>query len=231
MKKLISIRYSATLLAMIFLFMAGCVDPIFDYGYDGELAGSILDPNGNIVSGDIKVATFAVHAHGELDQDPMVLRVRDDGTYANTKLYPQSYEVSLVGPFVESPVPPVTVDLTGGKKVEKDFTVTPFLTISEPSISGNPSSNQISVNYNITGNGGNTAGLREIYVSTVSWPTRTTGSGAGYFTRLVVVDDDQGTAVIDGLQPNTRYFVRIGARASGQGLFNHSKQVSVTTAN
>ena len=231
MKKLISIRYSATGLAVMLLFLASCVDPIYDYGYDGELTGSILDPNGNVVSGDIKVATFAVHAHGELDHDPMVLRIKGDGTYANTKLYPQSYEVSLVGPFIESPVPPVTVDLTGGKKIEKDFTVTPFLTISEPSIAGNPSSNQISVNYTITGNGGGTADIREIYVSTVSWPTRTTGSGAGYFTRLAELDDNQGTAIIDGLQPNTQYFVRIGARAAGQGFFNHSTQIPVTTAN
>ena len=231
MKKLISISYSATGLAVMLLFLASCVDPIYDYGYDGELTGSILDANGNIVSGDIKVATFAVHALGDLDQDPMVLRVKGDGTYANTKLYPQSYEVSLVGPFVESPVPPVTVDLTGGQKVEKDFTVTPFLTISEPSIAGNPSSNQITVNYAITGNGGNTPNVREIYVSTVSWPTRTTGSGPGYFTRLVEVDDDQGTATIDGLQPNTRYFIRLGARADGQSLFNHSTQISVTTTN
>ncbi len=125
------------------------------------------------------------------------------------------------------------LDLTGGKIVTKDFQVTPLLTIPPPVLNGNPASTEIMVDYNITGNAGNTPNLREIYCSTVSWPTRTTGTGTvggGYFTKTTTVDTDQGTATITGLEPNTKYFIRVGARADGQTLFNHSEQITVTTA-
>lgn len=210
--------------------ITGCNEPITEFGFDGHLSGRVIDDDGNIVSGDNKLATFAVDALGEMDQTSMVLRIKPDGTFANSKLYPQRYEVHLIGPFLESPTPIETIDLTGGKKVVKDFHVTPFLTISKPVLNGTPSATEIKIDYDIRENGGKTAQLREIYVSTVSWPTRTTGTGIGYWSSLTVVSTNQGTATITGLQPNTKYFVRIGAMASGQTLFNHSEQISVQTS-
>jgi hypothetical protein len=209
--------------------LTSCNDPVTEFGYDGQLSGKIVDANGNKVPGDIKLATFAVQARGDLDEVDMILRIKPDGTYANTRLYPQSYKVRLVGPFYESPTAQVAVDLTGGKVVEKDFQVTPFYSIAAPSISGNPTSTQVMVNYNITQNGDRVPNLRQVYVSTVSWPTSTTGSGGTYQTVTTAVTQNQGTATVSGLKPNTRYFIRIGARATGQNLFNLSEQISFTT--
>ena len=214
------------------IFLSSCNEPVYEFGFDGQLTGKIVDPNGNPVSGDIKVTTFAVRALGEKDITSMVIRIKNDGTFDNDKLYPQSYKVWLIGPFIGGRTDTVIVDLTGGKSVVKDYQVTPLLTIGKPVLNGTPTSTEIKVDYNITGNGGNTPNLREIYCSTVSWPTRTTGSGTaggGYSTRTVTVTENAGTATITGLSPNTRYYIRVGARAAGQNLFNHSLQISVTT--
>src|SRR5690606_20429584 len=140
--------------------------------------------------------TFAVEALGELDLATMVIRIKPDGTYANSKLYPQVYEVQLVGPFYESPVGPITADLTGGKTVVEDFQVTPFLTLAVPSVAGSPTSTEVTVDYGIVANGERAPEIMEIYCSTVAWPTRTTGTGMGYHTKTVSVDEARGTATI-----------------------------------
>jgi hypothetical protein len=234
MKKIGLIKYLAVFLVTGLITQTSCNDPIYDFGYNGQLTGKIVDASGNVVSGDIKLATFAVQATGELDEGSMVIRIKPDGTYDNDKLYPQSYQVRLVGPFIGSPTAPVAVDLTGGKVGTKDFQVTPFLTIPPPTVSGTPTSTSIVVNYSITPNGGKTPNLREIYCSTVSWPTRTTGSGTtwgGWTTKTATVTVNQGTATFTDLKPNTKYYIRVGARAGGQNLFNHSTQIIVTTPN
>ncbi len=232
MEKVNLIKYFTIFLVTGLITLTGCNEPVYDFGFDGQLSGKIIDNNGDFVSGDIKVTTFAVHALGERDLAYMVMRINNDGTYVNTKLYPQSYKVMLIGPFIGAATEEIIIDLTGGNIVVKDFQVTPLLTIPSPVVNGSPTSTEIKVDYSITGNGGNSPDLREIYCSTVSWPTRTTGTGTvggGYFTNTVTVAADQGTATISGLQPNTKYFIRIGARADGQSLFNHSDQISVTT--
>lgn len=230
MKRINFMRYFSIIIIALLISLTSCNESIYDFGFDGQLTGMVIDGNGNPVSGDVKLATYAVKALGDLDMVPMVLRIKGDGSYANTKLYPQSYEVSLEGPFIESPTDPVTIDLTGGRAVSHDFQVTPFLAIATPGIAGNPTSTSVTVNYSITPNGGNTPDLREVYVSTVSWPTRTTGNGAGYRTETIAVTDNQGAAEVSGLEPGKTYFVRVGARAEGQDLFNHSEQISFTTS-
>lgn len=223
------INYSFSIIVICLAVLNSCNEPIEDFGFDGQLSGIIKDQNGNFVSGDNKVATYAVHALGELDRVSMVLRIKGDGTYGNSKLYPQSYKVWLIGPFVGGITDTIFVDLTGAKAVVKDFQVIPLLTIPAPQLNGSPSASEVKINYNIVGNNGNTPNLREVYVSTVSWPTRTTGTGIGYFTKTTTLSSNQGTTIVTGLTPNTRYYVRIGARASGQNQFNHSDQISFTT--
>jgi hypothetical protein len=223
------LRYSKILLWTVLAGLFSCNEPITDFGFDGKITGIVTDNNGNPVSGDRKLATYSVHALGEFDKVPMVMRILGEGDYANTMLYPQSYKVTLRGPFIGSPTDTIVVDLTGGNIVAHNFTVTPLLTIPPPSISGNPTANEVNISYSITGNSGNIPNLREVYVSTVSWPTRTTGSGMGYQSVNLAVTADTGTATITGLQPDTRYFVRVGARAAGQSLFNHSEQIVFTT--
>jgi hypothetical protein len=229
MEKAYLIKYFTAFLVAGLISLNGCTDPIWDFGYDGQLSGTILDNSGNIVSGRHH-QEFMVTVLNENEITPLQLRIKSDGTYANSKLFPQSYDVILQGPFIGTPLDPVLIDLTGGKSVVKDFVVTPWITVNPPTISGSPTSTTVQVNYSVTGNGGKTPNLIEIYCSTVSWPSRVTGSGRFFHTRLVAVTGNQGTATIDGLQPGTDYFLRVGARAAGETIFNHGEQISFTTA-
>ncbi len=222
------LRYPAILLITIIMASGfGCDDGrITDWGHDGQIQGQILDPSGNIVSGDITNTTLTVFALGELDDLPMQIRVKGDGTYANTHLYPQSYEVWIEGP-VDAP-DPVTIDLSGDPVVH-NITVTPFLTIPPPALVGSPSTNEVTVSYQITENNGNVAEVRTVYVSTVSYPSSSTGSGGHFHTRQANVDDNEGTVTVGDLESDTRYFIRVAARAAATSEWNISDQIVIET--
>lgn len=227
--KNISFKCVAIFLVVI-TAIVGCNDPITDFGFNGNLSGEIVDQStGNNLPGDITSGNFVVNALGEEDEVSMVMRVKGDGTFANSALYPQFYEVWVEGPFIESPTERISIDLTGGKEVFQSFEVTPFLNIAPPEINGSPSSSEMMINYNILGNEGHTAQVREVYCSTVGHPTASTGSGPGWHTVTVELSEDQGQETITGLEPSTKYFIRIGARASEASAMNYSEQIIVTT--
>ncbi len=227
MKKIIqSLKYLVVML-IIPALLTSCNKEVTDFGYDGQFMGKITDSSGNFISGDPNTSNLEVRILGEKDLSELIIRVKTDGTYANTKLYPQEYKVWLSGPVI--PVDTLYVDLKGGKTVTKDFVVTPLLSVDPPVLNGTPTSTEISIDYNITGNAGNTPNLREVICSTASWPNTSTGSGYAWQTKKVTVGSDSGTATVTGLTPGTKYYVRISARASGQSLFNYSDQITVTT--
>lgn len=226
MKNIITkLKYIIVLLPII--IFTSCNDQITDFGFDGSISGKIVDQSGNIVSGDITSSDFRVLAHGERDDIPMELRVKGDGTFANTHLYPQAYQVWVDGPVISSEE--VTADLDGGNAVTLDFIVTPFLSIPPPQVNGSATSSEVSLSYSITENQGHVVELRQIYASTVPHPTNTTGTGSHWHTQTVVMDENEGIVTITGLQPDTQYFIRIGARAEGASARNFSDQTIVTT--
>ncbi|MDR3095418.1 MAG: DUF3823 domain-containing protein [Bacteroidales bacterium] len=75
-----------------------------------------------------------------------------DGTYKNTKMFPGHYRISLVnGPFV--PPAPQEVDLKSGQTATLDFTVTPYVTITDFNVvkSG---SDEVTVTFKVSKNAG-----------------------------------------------------------------------------
>lgn len=209
------------------MMVTACNEPITEFGFDGSLSGKIVDQSGNIVAGDITSGGFVVEALGEFDQVAMVLRVKGDGTFANNKLYPQKYTVTVKGPVIT--IPSVSIDLTGNKTVVQDFVLTPFLTISAPTLNGSTTSTEIKVNYNIVENDSYIASTRQLYCSVIPYPNASTGSGVGYVTKTVTLSAKQGIATVTGLTAGTKYFIRVGAKATGATAFNYSDQLIVTT--
>jgi hypothetical protein len=224
MKKINIINY---LFLLLLIIASGCNKPITDFGFDSGISGKMVDASGKIVAGDITSGGFVVEALGENDVTAMVIRVKGDGTFKMNNLYPKPYKLTVVGPVVA--VAPVNVDLSGGKIAEQDFVVTPFLTVPAPTLSGSATSTQISVNYSIVPNGTYTSATREVYCSTIPYPNASTGSGPYYTTTKVTLPANQGTAVITGLTAGTKYFIRVGAKATGASAFNYSDQIIVTT--
>ncbi|HPF03868.1 MAG TPA: DUF3823 domain-containing protein [Bacteroidales bacterium] len=217
-----------SVIAVLLLIMAiSCDKPITDFGFDGGLSGTVKDAAGNIVPGDITNSNFVVRVLAETDVSTIDLRVKGDGTFSHTKLWPVPSKVYISGPIVPAATDTVVLDLSGGQIVH-DFVVTPVFTIDKPVIVSTPSDTTVNVSFNITQNSTNTPSSREIYCSTVQYPNTSTGSGASYSTIKKSLSSNSGTYQITGLKWDTRYFIRIGVRSSST-QYNFSEQVTLTT--
>lgn len=210
------------------LGISSCDKNVTDFGFDGAISGSIKDQSGNIVAGDVTSNTILVKALTEGDIVTIDIRVKGDGTYENNKLYPGPTKFWITGP-VTMENDTFLVDLSANNVVHHDFVVVPFLTVNLPVVEGKPTASTVTVNYKIIPNEGHVSDLRQIYCSTVPYPNANIGSGPQYETKTVNVSTDEGEVTITGLQPNTKYFIRVGARAKGTSALNYSEQIEITT--
>lgn len=226
MEMIKKIKYSGLTILLI-LFLAGCDKPITEFGFDGGISGTVKDASGNIVPGDITTANFIVRVRAEGDISTIDMRVKGDGKYTNTKLWPVKSRVWVSGPVVAAASDTVELDLTKGQVVH-DFMVTPVFSIATPAVSGTPTATTASFTYSITANTTKTPSAREIYVSTIPYPNTSTGSGPYYRTVKVSLTANSGTANVTGLVAGTKYYVRIGVRSSTT-QFNFSDQITFTT--
>jgi hypothetical protein len=171
---------------------------------------------------------LSVKALGQGDIVTVDMRVKGDGTYQNTKLTPKMHKI-----FITGPVTPVNdtlrIDFSTTKTVTHDFVVVPFITIKKPAITGNPAANEVTISYEMTPNDGKTVTKREVYCSTNPYPNTSTGSGPYFHTVKTILSTDNGSKTITGLTSGTKYFLRIGAQASGTSSLNFSDQITFTT--
>jgi hypothetical protein len=158
----------------------------------------------------------------------MDMRVKGDGTYQNTKLYPKNYRVWVTGPItlVDDTL---RVDFTTNKVVSHDFIVTPFISLDVPMVGSSTATTAV-VSFAMTPNSGKTVSKRELYCSTNPYPNASTGNGPFFHTVKVTLTANSGSANITGLTANTTYFVRIGAQATGATGMNFSDQITFTTS-
>ena len=211
---------------MLFCIAISCEETITEFGFDGSISGTVKDASGKIVPGDITSNNLVVKALGHGDKVSVDMRVKGDGTFQNTKLNPVMTKVWISGPVF--PLDTVFLNLADKNIVIQDFVVVPFLTIAPPVIAGSPNATSVSINYTITGNNGKTASKRQIFTSTVPYPTSTIGSGPYYTTITTNLSDDSGNVTVNGLTSGTKYYLRVGAQASGAG-YNYSEQIIFTT--
>ena len=220
--------YSLLSCAVLLFSVTACGDHnVTEFGFDGSFSGTLRDEAGNIVPGNITSGALVVKALGEGDEVSTDMRVKGDGTYRNTKLYPKKYKI-----WVSGPVMPVTdtmiVDFAKQKNVQEDIVVTPFVSIAKPAIVGSPSITT-EVSFEMAPADGKAISKRELYCSTNPFPDASTGSGAFYETRKLTLDSDSGTVDISELKPHTKYYVRVGAQATDASGFNYSEQIEFMT--
>ena len=214
--------------SLFILLLSSCEKTITDFGNDCTLSGKLKDQSGNIVAGDITSANLLVKALGEGDVVSTDLRVKGDGTFQNTKLFPKKYRI-----FVTGPITPVddtlSVDFSTDRITIKDIIVIPFLTVKKPAAVGNPTATTLEVSYEIIANSGKVVSISELYCSTSPYPNASTGSGPFYTTKKVTLVSNSGNASVTGLVTKTKYYIRIGAKATGATGFNYSEQIEITT--
>lgn len=213
---------------LFLLLITGCQKLVTDFGFDAAISGKVVDQAGNIVPGDITTTNLSVKALGDGDKVTMDMRVKGDGTYQNTKLFPKKYRIWITGP-VTPVADTLRVDLAANKTIVNDFVVIPFITVDKPAVVGSPAATSANVSYGMTANSGKVVSKRELYCSNVPYPNASTGSGPFFNTVKVTLTTNSGTAAVTGLTASTTYYLRIGVQATGATGMNYSDQITFST--
>ena len=213
--------------SLLIITFAHCERNVTDFGFDGSISGAIKDQTGSLVFGTTTSNNLIIQALGETDKVANVIRIKGDGTYQYTKLFPTKYRIWITGPATLVG-DTVRIDLGTERIFKKDLVVVPFITLKTPT-AGTPAPNSVSLTYEMAAAAGKTMAVRELYCSTIPYPDASTGSGPYYDTKKVTLTADKGTATITGLTAKTKYFIRIGARVTTATGFNYSDQITVTT--
>ena len=191
--------------------------------YSGAITGTIKDNNNIVLHGDLNSNNIIVRLLGEGDKSTTDIRVNGEGEYTNTRMFPKTYKAWLEGPIVTSDT--IVVDLSTGDQV-KDFVTVPL--IFPKVINCTVVGTSVSVDYSLLENAGNVIDKKEVYCSTVPYPTASTGSRTNvYFTKIVSLPVSAGSILIEALTPG-KYYIRIGAKAKSSVLLNYSNQFEVT---
>ncbi|HBY54557.1 MAG TPA: hypothetical protein DEH15_19215 [Marinilabiliales bacterium] len=224
------IYYKSKVFILVFLsvLMLNCSHEKTDFGFTGAIKGTIKDDAGTALYGDINSNNLVVKLLGVGDKQAIDTRVKGDGTYQNMKMFPKLHKVWLEGPIVKSDT--LSVDFSSGVEQVKDFTVTPLITPKV--IKGTVSGTSIIVDYSIVATTGYSVKSKEIYCSTVPYPTAAIGSSTNnYFTKKVTLPAAlSGNVTISDplIVSGTKYYIRIGALANVGVLLNYSNQIEVT---
>lgn len=206
----------------------GCNKDVTDFGFDGQISGTVKDEAGKIVSGDAATNVIVVNVLGERDRSTIQIRVKEDGTYQNTKLFPQKYKIWISGNVTPIGFDTLRVDCKTQTVQQVDLTVKPF-TWSTVEVT-NVTSTSLTVNYSIFSDGIHGIKSREAYCSDVPSPTTSLGTGTLYDSKKKTLSNAAGSITYDGLTPGKKYFIRIGSLSStGGSSWNYSEQIEVDT--
>src|SRR5665647_2897923 len=198
----------------------------YDYP-DAQLTGSIIDSETNelIQSDLINGTTIKITEHGYDPVSPQYLRVKIDGTYANTLLFPNTYTVQ---PDLRNFIQIDAQDINIGKDTKLDFMVTPYIRVKGATIV--KEGNNIIATFRLQGTTPDVVSKMGLYANSepiVGEPVRLVAAEK-VLNRLVTEDEifkvvinvAKNTAL---LKSNQSYYFRIGVLSSVPGAkFNYA---------
>lgn len=209
----------------LFVFYS-CELDNYDYP-DAALTGSIIDSETNelIESDIINGTTIKLIEHGYDPVSPQYLRVKNDGTYANTLLFSNTYTVQ---PDQRNFLQIDEQEVKIGKDTQLDFRVTPYIRVKDTKIV--KEGNNIIATFRLqqmTPDAVTKIGLYAHSQPIVGEPVYLIAAEialnrqvTGEETFKVVINVARNTAL---LKPNQSYYFRIGAVSSIAGAkFNYA---------
>lgn len=208
---------------------------------DGCIYGKIIDNSTDEAIQSEQPSGFNIKLieKGGLESTPITFSGKADGSFKNALIFQNEYKVAAVeGPFFN----PDTVTVQVGSNTEVNFTVTPFLTVTNVSVTAtsvDATTGKVTVSYGISRSRvGGKISYRKTFVSNV-----TTVSNYGYNTKnkstnTGSIDDatllqTTFTDEVTGLPRGKTYWVRVGVLAAGSGYnslnrYNYSKVYEVS---
>lgn len=229
-------RLKQTVMKKIMIYMAALIFMACEKdNYDGPnaaLSGSFIDAETKaLVEQDIiRGTTIEIAEHGYDPVEKQILIVKNDGTYANSLLFANTYTVQPVrGNFID--IAPQDVQISGNTRL--DFTVVPYIRVKDASIvkNGTKVVATFKLQQNVTTNV-KKIGLYAHQDSRVGEPMRFVAAEAD--VNAVVDPNHVYTLSIDlpsnssQLKPGKSYYFRIGAVIDkGDAKFNYAPVVQL----
>ncbi|MDR0698661.1 MAG: DUF3823 domain-containing protein [Tannerella sp.] len=206
-----------------------------NYGYpDAQLSGVIIDVETNepVQSDLINGTMIKITEHGYDPVSSQYLRVKNDGTYANTLLFSNTYTVQ---PDDRNFIQIDEQDIKIGKNTKFDFQVTPYIRVKDALIV--KENNNVIATFRIQATTPDAVAKIGLYAHSepiVGEPVRLVASEIALNRPVaenevckIVINVARNTAL---LKPNQSYFFRIGAVSSfGGAKFNYApaQQINV----
>jgi hypothetical protein len=175
---------------------------------DAALSGSIIDlETGELIQSDIiEGTTIRITEHGYDPVAPQYLRVKNDGTYANTLLFSNTYSVR---PEVRNFIQIDEQEVQIGKDTKLDFYVTPYLRLKD--VSFTTEGNTIIASFRIEQTTADAVARIGLFASDqpiVGEPVRTVASERN-INRVVSPDEEFRIGI--NVAQNTKYLKRGGS--------------------
>ncbi len=230
------IRKNVFLLLFIIALFSACSE-IDNYDApDGDIYGKVTD---NTTGEGIQTEApngfnIKLFEKGGLKNSPITFSGKPDGTFENAFIFQNEYKVLPVeGPFFNITD---TAVVQVGARTEVNFTVTPFLTVTNVSVT--PAAGQVTVSYGISRSQvGGKINFRKTYVSKIptvnnSYNTSVKSTSTSSTPDATLLSTTF-TDVVTGLTSGKKYWVRVGVLADGSGFnslkrYNYSKVFEVT---
>lgn len=226
MKKIFIHIRKLVVLSLMLVTINACEFGVTDFGHDGSIMGTLKDSQGNTIASDILTNNIIVNLQGIDDMQPIQVRVKGDGTFENSKIFPKKHKIWISGPVAFTDT--LVNDFSVTDMLMKDFIVTPFILpqVTKATVNGT----SVTVDYSIVANLGKTIAKSEVYVSTAKYPTASIGTSDPFYSTVTTeLTELSGSVTISGLSSGQRYFIRIGSLASGTSLMNYSNQLEINT--
>jgi hypothetical protein len=230
--KILNLYYLPVVLSFMMLAYS-CELDNYDYP-DAQLSGTIIDSETNepVQSDLINGTTIKITEHGYDPVSSQYLRVKNDGSYANTLLFSNTYTVQ---PADRNFVQIDEQDIKIGKNTILDFRVTPYIRVQDASIT--KEGNNIVATFRLQKMTPDAVGRIGLYAHSepiVGEPIRLVASERVLNRQ---VDEDEVHKIVINLARNTAllkpgqsYFFRIGALSGfGGAKFNYApaQQINV----
>lgn len=216
------------LLTIVILFAACEIDNYKEP--NGGIYGKVIDniTNENLQSEMPGGFSIKLYEKGGLKNSPIIFYGKSDGTYENAWIFQNEYKVILDGAFF----PVDTAVVIVGKRTELNFTVTPFLVVTNVSVQ--TGLKEITASYEIVRSQvGDKILERKTLVSQVPTVNNMTFNFKKETNLSGIADDvilaTKYTDVVTGLTSGKTYYVRICVRTNNAlKWYNYSKVFTVT---
>lgn len=195
------------------------------------VSGKIVDSQTNetIQSGGVNAGTIVKFFEDDSNQ-PLIFNTKPDGSFTNSKVFAGNYNYVAEGPFVMVGTEPHTIAVDGNVDVE--IQAIPNVRVNTALGEVNGTTATVTLTFEKMAADQNLVNVGIVW-SEFKNPNNFTFSGGSIIQENVEslgISSGERIFTIEGLKPNTKYYIRGSARTANPGnYYNYSSQFELVT--